>query len=77
MIIPTIFMALYISWKSKHLKEELFHNLAVVCWICANSIWMISEFYFDEKHKSFALFFFILGLSIMAYYYLFLFKKQE
>lgn len=70
MIIPTIGMALYITFKSRAWSEELYHNLAVVCWIFANSIWMIGEFFFNDTLRPFAIVFFSLGLFIIAAYYL-------
>ena len=48
MIVPTIGLAFYISWISRRDKAELFHNLAVCCWISANSTWMIGEFYYED-----------------------------
>ena len=53
MIIPTIGMAIYISWLTRNSRVDIFHNLAVVCWITANSIWMMGEMYFDETDMQF------------------------
>ena len=50
MIIPTLVIALVISWRTRQMMSELCHNLAIAVWISANSYWMISEFLgFDEK----------------------------
>ena len=78
MIVPTLTIAIWISWKNRQMKSELAHNLAIVFWISANSYWMISEFLaFDEmeiwneftgKHLSLIPFF--AGVFILAYYYL-------
>ena len=54
------------------------HNLAIVFWITANSYWMASEFFgFDAVQaapsitdKHLALLPFLIGLGILAYYYL-------
>lgn len=78
MIIPTLSVAIYISHRTRKIKSELAHNLAVTLWISANSFWMISEFYgFDVKHiwngyegKHLAMIPFILGVLILAWYYL-------
>ena len=50
MIFPTLIIAIIIAFKSRKIKTELSHNLAIVFWITANSYWMISEFLgFDQK----------------------------
>ena len=41
MIVPTISVALLITWQTRKIKAELFHNLAVVFWIIANALWMV------------------------------------
>jgi hypothetical protein len=70
MIAPTLFFALYITFKSRNIRVELFHNLAVVMWILANSTWMLGEFYYNDQLRNFALVFFIFGLLIVTYYYM-------
>jgi len=70
MILPTVFVAFYLSYLSRHMIKELFHNLAVCCWILANSIWMIGEFFFNDSTRSAAAVFFILGISFVAIYYI-------
>lgn len=78
MIIPTLSAAIYISYRTRRMKSELAHNLAVAFWITANSYWMISEFYgFDEVHiwagyegKHLAMIPFLTGVVILAWYYL-------
>jgi hypothetical protein len=77
MIFPTLIIAIIISWRTRQLKSELSHNLAIVFWITANAYWMISEFLgFDEMHvwngyegKHLALVPFITGAGILLYYY--------
>lgn len=78
MIVPTLSIALVIAWRTRHLKSELAHNLAIAFWISANSLWMISEFFgfdtllvwkqFTGKHL--ALIPFISGAVILLYYYI-------
>ncbi|WP_229725058.1 hypothetical protein [Hymenobacter baengnokdamensis] len=78
MIGPTLGIALVIAWRTRTLKSELAHNLAIVFWISANSYWMLSEFFgFDTVRigtltdgKHLAIIPFGIGLAILAYYYL-------
>ena len=83
MIIPTITVALVITWQTRHVISEFLHNLAVDFWIIANCTWMIGEFTgLDENLvgsyglRQFALIPFGIGLSILVYYYLFLSSKK-
>lgn len=85
MIVPTLAVAITITWQTRRLTAELLHNLAVVLWITANCLWMTGEFYgWDEGTwgaRHLALFPFGAGLCVLAYYYLFLgqiksFRKQ-
>jgi hypothetical protein len=70
MIAPTLLLAIYITWVHRKDKSELMHNSAIVLWICANSVWMIGEFYYEDKIRSYALIFFFAGLAVAAYYYI-------
>ena len=60
---------------------ELLHNLAVVCWIIANCLWMTGEFYgWDEGKwgaRHLALIPFSIGLLILAYFYIFLAPRKR
>lgn len=76
MVVPTVGVAIYITWLSRFIRSEFFHNLAVVCWICANAVWMLGEFFNVEETKVIATAFFILGLLLIGSYYLF-FRKTE
>lgn len=70
MIFPTLIIALYITWRNKHIVAELVHNLAVSFWITANSMWMIFEFMGrDEDLKNYCIIPFATGLVILIYYY--------
>jgi prepilin signal peptidase PulO-like enzyme (type II secretory pathway) len=82
MIVPTMAVALMITWQTRHILSELLHNLAVVFWITANCTWMIGEFYgWDENLigniglRQLAVIPFGIGLLILAYYYIFLASK--
>jgi hypothetical protein len=78
MIIPTLAIAIMISYRTRQYMSELCHNLAIVVWISANSYWMISEFlhfdtwvlFGDYTFKHLALIPFVLGILILGYYYL-------
>ncbi|HEU0110969.1 MAG TPA: hypothetical protein VFQ73_08845 [Flavisolibacter sp.] len=85
MIFPTLIIAIIIAWRTRTLKSELAHNLAIAFWISANSYWMISEFlHFDTvpiwqqfEGKHLALIPFTIGLVILMNYYLFQKRKEE
>ena len=78
MIIPTLLIAIVIAWRTRDIRSEMAHNLAIVFWITANAYWMISEFlHFDTvsvwkqfEGKHLALIPFIIGIGILANYYL-------
>lgn len=79
MIFPTLIISIIIAWRTRNLKSELAHNLAITFWIAANSYWMVSEFLgFDKmpvwqnfEGKHLALIPFFIGIMILVYYYLF------
>lgn len=78
MMIPTLVIAFIIAWRTRHLVSEICHNLAIACWIFANSYWMVSEFlHFDTNvifgiytYKHLAIIPFVLGMLPLLYYYL-------
>ena len=70
MIVPTLIVAGLITWRMRENREELTHNIAVFLWICANSVWMIGEFFFDDGTRPIALVFFGLGLTVLAFHYI-------
>lgn len=79
MVIPTLTIALVITWRTRNMISERCHNLAITFWIVANSYWMMSEFFgFDERvwwrglaYKDIALIPFFLGVVTLGYYYLY------
>ena len=85
MILPTLAVACVIAFRTRHIKSELAHNLAIIFWITANSYWMIAEFFaFDEvqvwgwmEGRHLALIPFAIGISILLYYYAFLKWKEK
>jgi len=77
MIVPTLFLAFYITYKFRKVISEFYHNLAVCLWITANSTWMIGEFFYDDTLRPYATVFFLGGLGILAFYYIFLYKRLK
>lgn len=71
MFIPTLSLALLITWQTRNIRSELYHNLAVTCWIIANGFWMVCEFFWEEQDdlRYFTAIPFSLGLFFVAYYY--------
>lgn len=67
MIVPTLLLALIISYKTRKNPGELLPNIAIALWISANSIWMCDEF-FKLGIKSFCYAPFIIGLIIIAFW---------
>lgn len=84
MVVPTLAVAIYIAYRTRKFTSELAHNLAVAFWISANSYWMIAEFFgFDElpiwngyEGKHLAMIPFLIGVVILAWYYLFQRTKE-
>ncbi|MFN5709544.1 MAG: hypothetical protein ACK493_05015 [Planctomycetota bacterium] len=71
MFVPTLFLSLMITWQTRSIRSELFHNLAVTCWIIANGFWMICEFFWEDLDylRYYTAFPFSLGLLCVLYYY--------
>ncbi len=76
MIVPTLTVALLITWQTRHMRSEWLHNLAVDFWITANCTWMIGEFFgWDEGLiggfglRQLAIVPFSIGLLLLVPYY--------
>jgi hypothetical protein len=69
MVVPTLFIAIWLTWKLRHNFSELTHNIAVCCWITANAIWMVGEFFYDDGTRPIATVFFAIGIASIALYY--------
>lgn len=76
MVLPAISMAIYIVWRTKGTSEFLL-NLAVLCWITANSYWMVVEFFFHDAGKIGALVPFSAGLLFVAAYYFRILRQKH
>jgi hypothetical protein len=84
MIVPTLTVALLITWQTRHVTSELMHNLAVVFWITANCMWMVGEFFHWDENlwgswglRQLALVPFATGLIILLVYYVFMAPKKK
>lgn len=74
MIVPTLLVQLHLAWKARSDVHEIFHAIAVACWITANAIWMTGEFFFNDTWRFPSEFFFGAGLLAMAFYYVSYYK---
>lgn len=81
MIFPTLTFAIIITIRTRHFISEFYHNVAVVCWILANSYWMISEFlvfdsepvnFYNFSYKDLTIIPFSIGILFLAYFYIWL-----
>lgn len=79
MLVPTISVAVLITWQTRKLKAELFHNLAIVFWICANGYWMIVEFFWPDKDnlRYYTAIPFSIGLVFILSYYLLVLPRER
>jgi hypothetical protein len=79
MLVPTISVAVLITWQTRHMKAELFHNLAIIFWICANGYWMIVEFFWEDKDflRYYTAIPFSIGLLFILSYYLLILPRER
>lgn len=70
MAVPTLGLAVQLCWLTRADKSEFHHNLAVLSWIVANVVWMSGEFFYEDTIRHLAAPFFVLGLLILAKFYL-------
>lgn len=70
MAAPTLLLSFWLTWKCRHNRSDLFHNLAVTCWIMGNITWMCGEFFFDDTKRHLAIPFFVTGFVFIAWFYL-------
>jgi hypothetical protein len=69
MALPTVALALILARRSWRNLEDFTHNAAVCCWILANIVWMLGEFFFQDHTRPFARVLFTMGLGCLAVYY--------
>ncbi len=71
MIAPTLICAFLITWKKRKSISDLLHNLAIIFWVSANSLWMVVEFFdLTIALKNLVIVFFVLGLILIGLSYL-------
>lgn len=66
----------FIAYKSYANRVNFLHNVAIVLWISANSIWMTGEFY-ENDTRPIAVILFLVGLAIIATSYIFKQKPKN
>ena len=76
MIAPTIAIALIILVRSREHLTSFVHNLAVLFWISANSLWMLGEMYCQDCTKPYAIWLFSAGMGVLTIYYTYLMGKR-
>jgi hypothetical protein len=76
MIAPTIAIALIILYRSREHLTSFVHNLAVLFWISANSLWMLGEMYCSDCTKPQAIWLFSTGMGVLLLYYSYLFLRR-
>ena len=84
MIIPTLAVALLITYQTRKISSEFLHNLSMDFWITANCTWMVGEFFGWDANlvgpyglREFSIIPFAGGLITLAYYYLFVANKKD
>jgi hypothetical protein len=84
MIIPTLLVAILITYQTRKITSEFLHNLSIDFWITANCTWMIGEFFGWDQGlvgayglREFSLVPFGIGLLILGYYYLILMHRKD
>ena len=74
MIVPTLFVAVWLLIKNRYHRTDLVHNTAVLFWLCANVTWMTSEFFaWETSLKTVILVLFMMGIALLTFYYIYLF----
>lgn len=74
MIVPTVIVALVILVRSREHMTSFVHNLAVLFWISANSMWMVGEMFCQDCTKPYAIWLFSAGMGVLLVYYVYLLK---
>ena len=78
MFIPTFLLSIMITWQTRKIKAELFHNLAVTFWILTNGYWMIVEFMGrDEELRIYTAIPFAIGLFFICFYYVIVMPRER
>ena len=76
MIVPTLLLAFYVSLLSNKTMGILTVNIAMICWIAANSAWMLHDFY-KMLPILVSEFLFVVGMVAMLIYVWVTFVKEK
>ena len=68
MILPTLILAVMIVLATRK-TTDVYINLGILFWICANSLWMYIEFFTQNESKLLAAFPFALGFVFVGIFY--------
>lgn len=79
MFIPTISVAMLITWQTRKLKSEWYHNMAILFWISANGYWMIVEFFWPsvDTLRYYAAIPFSIGILFIGVYYFIILPREK
>lgn len=79
MFIPTISVAILITWQTRKLKSEWYHNMAILFWISANGYWMIVEFFWPsvDTLRYYAAIPFSIGILFIGVYYFIILPREK
>lgn len=79
MFIPTISVAMLITWQTRKLKSEWYHNMAILFWISANGYWMIVEFFWPaiDTLRYYAAIPFSMGILFIGVYYFIILPREK
>lgn len=75
MLVPTLAVQLHLTWRARRDVHEVFHAVAVACWIAANGVWMTGELFFNDGWRGAASWFFSAGVAAMVVYYAAFFRR--
>ena len=74
MIVPTVLVAFLLCIATRKITDKLMLNFSILCWIIANSNWMLGEFYewnfYEWNFRPFSFTFFSAGIVVMAIYFI-------
>ena len=76
MVVPTIYLAIHIMYKTRG-NPEFFINAAILCWITANSYWMVVEFFYSDRYRAFSAIPFLLGFVFVTIYYVRIYRTKR
>jgi hypothetical protein len=76
MVVPALAVAVYLCVATRRMREKFLLNCAILCWISANSFWMLGEF-FEFPYQKVAVTLFATGIVIMGLFFRFWMKRSK